>query len=81
MAKTTSFVLSDHFDGFVAAQVGSGRHASASDVVREGLRLVEERDARLAALNAVLDAGLASPDAADFSWDRVRALGTAAARG
>lgn len=73
MPKTTSFVLGDHFDRFVAAQVRSGRYASSSEVVREGLRLVEERSKAIEALNRELDAGLASGIDPDFSWDAIKA--------
>lgn len=73
MAKTTSFVLGDHFDSFVASQVQSGRYASSSEVIREGLRLVEERAKAVEALNRELDAGLASGIDADFSWDAIKA--------
>ena len=57
MPKNTSFTLGDHFSGFIDAQVGKGRYGSASDVVRAGLRLLEERDAKLAALQAALIEG------------------------
>ena len=50
MPKNTSFILGDHFDSFVAAQVRSGRYANATDVIRSGLRLLEERESRLEAL-------------------------------
>ncbi len=75
MPKTTSFVLGEHFEEVIAAQVQSGRFASASEVVREGLRLVEERQGRIDALNAAIDLGLASGVAEDFSWDDVKARG------
>jgi len=42
---------------FVENAVKNGRYGSASEVVREGLRLVEEREARLASLRETLDAG------------------------
>lgn len=40
---TRNINLTDHFDRFVEAEVGSGRFGSASEVVREGLRLMESR--------------------------------------
>jgi antitoxin ParD1/3/4 len=75
MPRSTSVTLSDHFNQFVEEQVASGRYASASEVIREGLRLVEERERRLGDLNAAIDAGLGSGVAEDFSWDVVRAEG------
>ncbi len=57
MSKNTSFSLGDHFNGFVAAQVARGSYSSASDVVRAGLRLLEERENHLAALRAALIEG------------------------
>lgn len=44
-----SYSLGKHFEDFVQRQVGSGRFASASEVVREGLRLMETREAEQAA--------------------------------
>ena len=57
MAHNTSISLGDHFVGFVDSQVQEGRYSSASDVVRAGLRLLEEHEARLAALQSALIAG------------------------
>jgi antitoxin ParD1/3/4 len=51
--------IGDRWEGFVTAAVKSGRYGSASEVVREGLRLVEEREARLRALRETLDASIA----------------------
>ena len=50
----------ERWEGFVERIVKSGRYGSASEVVREGLRLVEEREARLAALRDKLDASIAA---------------------
>jgi antitoxin ParD1/3/4 len=44
-----SYSIGHHFEDFVQRQVKSGRFASASEVVREGLRLMEEREAERAA--------------------------------
>jgi len=57
MPKNTSFSIGDHFTGFVEAQVSAGRYSSASDVVRAGLRLLEEQETRLATLRAALIEG------------------------
>ena len=57
MSKNTSFSIGEHFSGFVEAQVKEGRYGSASDVVRAGLRLLEEQEAKLAALRAALIKG------------------------
>nr|MCU0248394.1 type II toxin-antitoxin system ParD family antitoxin [Bryobacter sp.] len=40
---TRNINLTDHFDRFIEAEVGSGRFGNASEVVREGLRLMERR--------------------------------------
>jgi len=57
MSKNTSFSIGEHFSDFVEAQVKEGRYSSASDVVRAALRLLEEQEAKLAALRAALIEG------------------------
>lgn len=71
MAKTTSFNLSDHFSGFIDAQLKTGRFGSASEVVREGLRLLEERETRLEALRAALIEGEESGPAGPFDIEEI----------
>ncbi|MBV1920815.1 MAG: type II toxin-antitoxin system ParD family antitoxin [Pseudomonadales bacterium] len=68
MAKNTSITLGDHFDGFIAGQVESGRFGSASEVVRAGLRLLENSETKLETLRRLLDEGEKSGDA-DYSYD------------
>ncbi len=66
MSKNTSFSLGDHFTGFIDQQVVAGRFGSASDVVRAGLRLLEEQETKLAALRAALVEGEDSGPATEF---------------
>ena len=75
MSKTTSFVLGDHFDQFISSQLKTGRYSSTSEIIREGLRLVEERARAVEALNVELNDGLESGIAADFSWDAIKTRG------
>lgn len=74
-----SYSLGPHFEDLIRRQVRSGRFASASEVVREGLRLIEERDAereaRLEALRSEIAQGRESGPSvpADEAFARVRA--------
>ncbi|MQB43425.1 type II toxin-antitoxin system ParD family antitoxin [Rhizobium sp. ICMP 5592] len=66
MARNTSVSLGDHFNTFIDAQVQTGRYGSASDVVRAGLRLLEEHEAKVKALQDALIAGEESGQPAPF---------------
>jgi antitoxin ParD1/3/4 len=57
MQKNTSITLGKHFESFIAQQIQSGRYASASETVRAGLRLLEEREVKLNALRRALEEG------------------------
>lgn len=54
---STSFSLGEHWETFIRREVASGRYGSASEVVRDGLRSLEERNSRLQALRAHLAEG------------------------
>ncbi len=69
MARNTSISLGDHFASFVDQQVQGGRFGSASDVVRAGLRLLEEQETKLAALRAALIAGEESGPSTPFDFE------------
>ena len=66
MSKHAPFNLGDHFDTFVETQIDGGRYDTPNDVVRAGLRLLEERETQLAALRAALIEGETSGPSAPF---------------
>ena len=57
MPKNTSITLGEHFDDFASQQVGDGRYASVSEVVRAGLRLLEDNENKIATLRHLLEEG------------------------
>ncbi|MAX72668.1 MAG: type II toxin-antitoxin system ParD family antitoxin [Nioella sp.] len=73
MARNTSVSLGDHFASFIDEKVKEGRYGSASDVIRAGLRLLEEEEAKLTRLRAEIAKGEASGIAEGFDWDEFRA--------
>ncbi|MFG0284471.1 MAG: type II toxin-antitoxin system ParD family antitoxin [Phycisphaerales bacterium JB039] len=79
MARNTSFILGDHFDAFVSAQVESGRYANATDVIRSGLRLLEEHEQRHEALRRALIEGEQSGVAGPLDIDAIKRRGRDAA--
>lgn len=78
MARNTSVSLGDHFATFIDKQVQAGRYGSASDVIRAGLRLLEEHETKVKALQEALIAGEESGPPTPFDFDafiaRKRAL-------
>ena len=68
MPKNTSISLAEHFDTFVAEQLNSGRYSSTSEVVRAGLRLLEDAETRLGTLRKMLQDGENS-GVADYDYD------------
>ena len=73
MPRTTSVSLGEHFNGFISAQVDAGRYGSASDVVWAGLRLLEEHEAKVKALQDALIAGEQSGEPRPFDFDSFKA--------
>ncbi|MBG13975.1 MAG: type II toxin-antitoxin system ParD family antitoxin [Alcanivorax sp.] len=67
MPKNTSISLGEHFDTFVAEQLNSGRYSSTSEVVRAGLRLLEDAETRLGTLRKMLQDGESS-GVADYDY-------------
>lgn len=69
MPRNTSVTLGEHFDKFVVEKIKEGRFQSVSEVVRAGLRKLEEDEAKLQALRLKLQAGEDSPVVGKFDGD------------
>ena len=68
MVKNTSITLGEHFDKFIAHQIESGRYGSASEVIRAGLRALEDTEYKLEVLKQMLTDGEES-GTAEYSYD------------
>ena len=66
LMKTTSVALGPHFEEFIQASILSGRYNNASEVIRSGLRLLEDQEQKMAALRSAVEEGLNSGIAEDF---------------
>ena len=64
--RTTSVVLGAYFEKFIKANISQGRYNNASEVVRAGLRLLEEREEQISMLKTMIDEGIGSGVAEDF---------------
>lgn len=66
MGRNTSISLGDHFEDFVDKRVSTGRFKNASEVIRAGLRLLEEEENRVLALKKAIEEGFDSGVVNDF---------------
>jgi antitoxin ParD1/3/4 len=60
MSRNTSVFLGNHFESFVLNRVSEGRFKNASEVIRAGLRLLEEEENKIIALKKAIDEGIES---------------------
>ncbi len=67
MGRNTSVSLGDYFENFVDSKVSSGRYKNASEVIRAGLRLLEEDENRIQILKSAIKEGLDSGISKDFN--------------
>ncbi len=66
--KNTSISLGNHFDQFISSQVSTGRYKNVSEVVRAGLRLLEDEESKIVALKEAINKGLESPRIENFDF-------------
>ncbi|NBC24282.1 MAG: type II toxin-antitoxin system ParD family antitoxin [Bacteroidetes bacterium] len=67
--KNTSISLGDYFDQFVQTQVAAGRYKNVSEVIRAGLRLLENEESKVIVLKNAIQEGLNSPRVENFDFD------------
>lgn len=67
--KNTSISLGNYFDLFVSNQVSVGRYKNVSEVIRAGLRLLEDEESKAIALRNAIQKGLESPRIEKFDFD------------
>ena len=66
---TTSLSLGQHWETFIKNEISTGRYGSASEVVRDALRSMEERKSKLEALRMHLAQGSQQAKSGDFVND------------
>jgi antitoxin ParD1/3/4 len=66
--KNTSITLGSHFDQFIRNQVSEGRYKNVSEVIRAGLRILEDEASKTQALKAAIEQGLESPRVNNFDF-------------
>lgn len=66
MAKNTSVILGNHFESFIQAELKSGRYTSVSEIIRSGLRLLENEKQKIEAINKALIVGEESGNPIEF---------------
>jgi antitoxin ParD1/3/4 len=67
MGRNTSISLGDHFENFVDDKVSTGRFKNASEVIRAGLRLLEEEESKIIALRKAINEGFESGFVKNFN--------------
>ncbi|MDR6969561.1 antitoxin ParD1/3/4 [Flavobacterium arsenatis] len=68
--KNTSISLGNYFDQFVSSQISVGRYKNASEVIRAGLRLLEDEESKAIALKSAIQKGIDSGIAHDFDPEK-----------
>ena len=66
MGRNTSISLGNHFESFIETTVSKGRFSNASEMIRAGLRLLEEEENRVIILRNAIRGGIESGRAVDF---------------
>lgn len=69
MNRNTSISIGNYFDSFIKSRISEGRYKNASEVIRAGLRLLEEEENKIIALREAIQEGIESGIVHDFNPD------------
>ena len=72
MSRNTSVILGTHFDEFIKSEIDSGRYKSVSEVIRNGLRVLEEDKHKILLINEALVVGEQSGTQQKFDNDKFK---------
>ena len=67
MGRNTSVSLGNYFEDFVENRISEGRYKNISEIIRAGLRLLEEEEGKITLLKSALQEGIDSGIAKDFN--------------
>ena len=81
MSRETSFILGKYFDQLIEAEITSGRYKTASEVVREALRLFEQKQTAIQRLSDAVDQGFVSGFIDELDWNNLAQRSETAKRG
>ncbi len=70
MGRNTSVSLGDYFEDFVDHKIAEGRYKNASEMIRAGLRLLEEEENKIQILRKAIQEGIESGVATDFNPEK-----------
>ena len=81
MSRETSFILGEYFDQLIEAEITSGRYKTASEVVRDALRLFEQKQTAIQRLSDAVDQGFVSGFIDELDWNNLGQGSETAKRG
>ena len=70
MQRTTAISLGNYFENFISGKINEGRFKDADEVIRAGLRLLEEEENRILSLEKAINEGIESGTAVDFDSEK-----------
>ncbi|HOY97621.1 MAG TPA: type II toxin-antitoxin system ParD family antitoxin, partial [Catalimonadaceae bacterium] len=70
MQRSKSISLGNYFENFISGKINEGRFKDADEVIRAGLRLLEEEENRILSLEKAINEGIESGAAVDFDSEK-----------